>query len=126
MKKIILDTNTLMAVSQFGIDIFSALEAQTPERYELFVLDKIVKELEKLINNSRLSEQKAAKLALELIKHKKIGIIQTPDNNLSADNELLTLKGYAVVTQDKELKEKLKKIGTEVLTIRQKKKIMKA
>lgn len=124
MKKIILDTNTLMAMSQFSIDLFSMIDRQIQENYQLFVLDKIINELEKLINTARLSEKKAAKLALELIRHKKIEIIQTPADGLTADDELLNLNGYAVITQDKELKKRLKEKGIEVLTIRQKKKII--
>jgi len=126
MKKIILDTNSLLAISQFKVDIFGALYNQIDDKLELFVLDKIVNELEKLIKESRLSEQKAAKLALELIKHKGIGVIITPDDGLTADEELLRLKGYSVLTQDRELKRKLKEKGTEVLTIRQKNRIIRA
>lgn len=126
MKNIVLDTNTLMAVSQFGIDIFEAIGSQMQGRYHLFVLDKTANELEKLINEARLSEQKAAKLALQLIKHKNVKTLKTPKNKLTADDELLKLKGYAVLTQDRELKKKLKGKGIEVYTIRQKRKIIKA
>lgn len=125
MKKIVLDTNTLMAVSQFGIDIFATIDSQIQDKYRIFVLDKVINELEKLINTARLSEKKAAKLALGLIKHKRIEIMQTPEDGLTADDELLNLQGYAVITQDKELKEKLKEKGIEVLTIRQKRKIIR-
>lgn len=126
MKKIILDTNSLLAITQFKIDIFSALESQIDDKCAIFVIDKVVMELEKLINKSRLSEQKAAKLAKALIKHKKVEIITTPDDGLTADEELLKMKGYAVLTQDAELKKRLKEHGMEVLTIRQKKKILQA
>ncbi|MFH0752682.1 MAG: PIN domain-containing protein [archaeon] len=126
MKKIVLDTNILIAISQFKIDPFAALEEQMYDKYTIFVLDKVIAELEKLINKGRLSEKKAAKLALELIKHKKLEIIITPKNDLTADDELLKLKGYTILTQDKELKKQLKEKGTEVLTMRQKKRIIKA
>ncbi len=126
MKKIVLDTNTLMLIQQYHFGLFEALESQIDDQNAIFVLDKTVSELEKLINKGRLSEKKAAKLALGLIKHKKLGIIETPKNNLIADDELLKLHGYAVLTQDKELKRKLKEKGIEVLTIRQKRRIIKA
>ena len=126
MKRIILDTNALLAITQFKLDIFSTLERQIDDKYALFVLDKIQKELEKLIKESRLSEKKAAKLALALITHKNVEVIKTPENGLTVDEELLRMKGYAVLTQDAELKRQLKEQGIEVLTIRQKKKISQA
>ncbi len=126
MKNITLDTNTLLFIAQYHFDVFEAINSQIDDTNTISVLDKVVAELEKLINKGRLSEKKAAKLALELIRHKKVGIIKTPENGLTADDELLKLDGYAVLTQDKELKRKLKEKGTEVFTIRQKRRIIKA
>lgn len=125
MKKIVLDTNTLMFIAQYNFDIFEAI-GNLNEKTELYTLDKVVNELEKLIKKSRLSEQKAAKLALRLIKHRNIKVLNTPKNGLTADDELLNLKEYAVLTQDKELKKKLKDKGAEAYTIRQKRKITRA
>ncbi len=124
MKKIVLDTNILMAVAQFKFDLFGALESGLNDKYAMFVLDKTIIELEKLINQARLSQQKAAKLALSLIASQKIGIIPTESNQKTVDDELCDLKGYSVVTQDKELKRRLKERGIEVLTMRQKKTII--
>ncbi len=124
MKKVVLDTNILIAISQFKLDVLRALDRQIEEKYELFVIDKTIEELEKLINKARLSEKKAAKLALSIIRAKNIPIIKTEGKG-TADDELIKLKGYAIATQDKELKEKLKTQGTEVLTIKQKKNIVK-
>jgi rRNA-processing protein FCF1 len=73
--------------------------------------------------NSR--DAKAAALGLEILKKRagdgKITIL--PSEKESADDVLLELgkSGYAVVTQDRELQERLKKEGCKIIRIRQKK-----
>ena len=49
MKKILLDTNFLMAWGQFKVDIFTQIDKISTFRYELFTLDKNLDELNKII-----------------------------------------------------------------------------
>lgn len=104
--KIILDTNFLMAVSQFKIDIFDELK-RFP--YKVCIIDKTIREL-KGINNMH------SKIALRLIRN--IPIINTKTGK--TDDILIGLseKGNIIATQDKELKKQLK---SPYLVIRQKK-----
>lgn len=103
--KIILDTNFLMAISQFKIDIFNELK-KFP--YKVYIIDKTIKEL-KILNNTH------SKIALKLIKD--IPIIKTKPGK--TDNILIELsKDNIIATQDKELKKRLK---APYLVIRQKK-----
>ena len=59
MKKVILDTNILVAISQFKLDVLRAIDREIEEKYELFVIDKnskIQKIVDGMPTNSELLE----------------------------------------------------------------------
>lgn len=99
MKKIILDTNFLLTALKFKVDIFSELDRICNFNYKVGILDKSLEELKR---------KKLEKLALEYIKKKGIDIIKTKDNKI-VDDLLLEFNDSIIATQDKKLKEKLKK-----------------
>ena len=74
VKKIILDTNFLLILEQFKVDIFSEIDRISNFKYKLLVFDRILDELEKIVQSQRRKYGKAAKLALQLIKSKKYKI----------------------------------------------------
>ncbi|MEW5896912.1 MAG: PIN domain-containing protein [Nanoarchaeota archaeon] len=118
--KIIIDTNAWMAIYDFNLDLFSALERDLDFPYKLYVLQATINELRKIISEQRGRYKQAALLALGLIKDKKVEVI----NELGNVDALLverSKKGDLVLTQDIALKKKLKR---PYLTIRQKKRIM--
>ncbi len=120
MKKIILDTNSLMAIAEFKIDLFSELETVCDFSYDLFVLSGTIKELNKIMEEQRQKYKRAAKLALGMIKVKGIKKIVSSgyvDDLLVKHSQ----QGDLILTQDVELKKRLTK---PYLTIRQKKKII--
>jgi len=120
MKKIILDTNALMAIAEFKLDIFTELEKCCDFKYKLFVLDGTVDELNKIIEKQRGKYKQAAKLALALLKAKDVEIIKSfgnVDDLLVAYSE----QDYLILTQDIGLKKRLKK---PYMTIRQKRKVI--
>jgi len=120
MKKIILDTNAVMAIAEFKIDLFSELESCCDFTYDLFVLSGTVKELKKIMEEQRQKFKRAAKLALAIIKAKGIKKIASSGY---VDDILVELskKGDLVLTQDIALKKRLSK---PYLTIRQKKRVV--
>lgn len=120
MKKIILDTNALMAITEFKLDVFSELEKVCDFRFKIYVLSGVVEELEKIKTQQRGKYKRAAKLALSLLKAKKIPAIIERGK---VDDLLVrhSRKGHLILTQDIQLKRRLKK---PYLTIRQKKKIV--
>jgi len=122
MKKIILDTNFLLIPAQFKVDIFDEIDRIILEKYELFVLDKTIDELNKIINDKKqkLRNRKAAKLGLQLLKSKKVKIIKTRED-LLVDDLIVKLKGYIVATQDIGLKNRIK---GKIITLRAKKKLI--
>jgi rRNA-processing protein FCF1 len=122
MKKILLDTNFLLIPSQFKIDIFSEIDRIMLVKYKLYTLDKVIDELKSIQKNPKQKQKnkKAAKLALQLVKAKKINLIKTKTNK-PVDDIIAGLKGYIIATQDIGLKKRLK---AKIITLRAKKKLI--
>lgn len=122
MKKvIILDTNSLMAVAQFGIDIFTAIDALMNVPYQLTVLDKTLDELRHIQRNNKGKDGQAAKLALNLVTAKHIPPLLTGPGKVDDHLAAFSRAGALVLTQDQELKRRLQR---PYLTIRQKKSVI--
>ena len=126
MKKILLDTNFLMAWGQFKVDIFMQIDKISTFRYELFTLDKNMDELNKIIEEQKGKDKDAAKIALKLIDVKGIEIMKTNSNQKTDDLilDLASKKGFIVATQDKFLKSRLREKSVPMMVLRQKKKVI--
>ncbi|MBU3905128.1 MAG: hypothetical protein KJ906_03195 [Nanoarchaeota archaeon] len=113
--KVILDTNFLMAVSQFKIDVFEQLRG-----HDIYVINTVVDELKEQ-SNGRSKDAKAAQLSLLLIDNKGLKVLRT--NEKKADTSLIiySKRGYVIATQDRELREMVKKAGGKSIYIRQRK-----
>ena len=122
-KKILLDTNFLLIPYQFKVDIFAQIDRIMHFQYKIFVLDKSVEELKKVIKEQKGKSKDAAKIALKLVAIKNIGIIRTESDKKTDDAivELSRKDKYIVATQDKDLKRRLIDHGIEVIVLRQKK-----
>jgi hypothetical protein len=123
MKKILLDTNFLMICFQFRVDIFTELDRVCNFNFKLFVLDKTIEEIEKIVEEQKGKNKEAAKIALKLIAIKKINIIKTKSNRKTDDviRDIAAKDNYIVATQDKDLKRRLINQGASVIVLRQKK-----
>ncbi|MBU3896466.1 MAG: DNA-binding protein [Nanoarchaeota archaeon] len=112
--KIILDTNFLMAIVQFKIDIFEQLAGNS-----LYTIESVINEL-KGLSKEKSKDGTAAKIALDIIKSKGLKILESKD---VADLSLIDYsnKGYIIATQDKVLQNKIKSLGGKSIYIRQKK-----
>ena len=122
MKKILLDTNFLMLSAQFKVDIFSEIERICNFNYKLYVLDKTIEELKNIIETQKGKHKDAAKVALQLLKLKKVNVIKTSSKK-NTDDIILEYgkKDHLVATQDKDLKRKLINQGCSVIILKQKK-----
>src|SRR3989338_2677682 len=120
MKRIIIDTNAWMTIADFKIDLFSELEKCCDFSYEICVLQGTIDELRKIISEQRARYRQAALLAIGIIEVKRVQLLLEKGN---VDDLLVqhSKKGEIILTQDIELKRRLKK---PYLTIRQKKKII--
>lgn len=109
MKQIIIDTDFLLDCLKWKIDLFGEMERACSFQYEICVLDKTIDELK---------GKQGERLALSYIKNMKV--IETAKDR-PVDALILEMEPCIVATQDKELKEKLKKANFSIMTIRQKK-----
>ena len=121
MKKVILDTNFLLIPVQFKVDIFSEIDRICLFAYKLYIVDKTINELEKIIETEKPKDKMAAKIALQLIKRKKVDIIKTAEGKV--DDIILDLLGKdsILATQDALLRKKARKRGNKVIVLRSKK-----
>ena len=125
MRKILLDTNFLLIPYQFRVDIFTQIDKIATFEYELFILDKTLEELKKIVEKQKGKDKYAARIALKLIAIKNIGVIKTKSNRKTDDIILdIALKDdFIVATQDKDLKRRLINQDISVIILRQKKRL---
>ncbi|HLD39026.1 MAG TPA: DNA-binding protein [archaeon] len=113
--KVLLDTNMLLAPHQFGIDIFEFLKD-----YEMITLSSCRAELRKL-SHKRCDDGKAAKIALMLLKEKKIPVVRVREQGDRAILNYALQERCSVATNDIDLIKALKTYAIKVIRIRQKK-----
>lgn len=109
MERVILDTNFILTCLKYKVDIIEELKKLCHFPYEVFILDKTIDE----IKGKPLEK-------LALIFAKKFNIIKT-NSQKSVDDLLLEQKGAIIATQDKALKEKLKKAKMPIIILRKRK-----
>ncbi|MFH1053993.1 MAG: hypothetical protein V1740_06260 [Candidatus Woesearchaeota archaeon] len=120
IQKILLDTNFLMIPFQFNVDIFSELKRICDFKYDLYILDRSVDELNTLMGRDNSKTSRLAKMALQLKKDKDIKMIKTIEKK-HTDDLILDKKGFIVATRDMNLIRKLKENSIGYITLRQKK-----
>ena len=120
MEKIVLDTNFLMAIYDLKIDVFEEIFKVCDFKYELYVLEGSIQELERFIKGNLLSKKQAALFAMKILKNKEVKVLES-DFKGSVDDQLVDLVDYIMATVDKDLRKRLKEKGVKILTIRQKK-----
>lgn len=120
MKKIILDTNFLLIPIQFRLDIFAEIDRICLFKYNLFIVDKTIDELKGIIAKQKGKNREAAKIALQLIKKKNLGIIKTEKGKVD-DLILDSLqKNSILATQDVLLRKRAVKKGCKAIILRSK------
>lgn len=100
MKRILLDTNFLVDMVRFRVDL-NEIENILEEPYELSTLDLVIDELKKI-------KSKDAKVALELIKLKGIKVLKSKKTDVDDAIVALADKSTIVATNDIELRKRLK------------------
>ncbi len=120
MKKIILDTNFLLIPIQFKVDIFSEIDRICLFNYKLYIVDKTIGELEKIIEEQKGKHKFAAKIALQLVEKKKVSKIKTGEGKV--DDLIVDLldKDTILATQDALLRQRAVEKGSRVIMLRSK------
>jgi len=113
--KVLLDTNMMLVPHQFGVDIFEYLKD-----YKIITLSSCVDELN-MLAKKRGGDGKAAKIALELVKQKKVEIVKTKEKGDPSIKNFAVIERCAVATNDAALAKFLKGKGINVIRLKQKK-----
>jgi len=123
MEKILLDTNFLLILYQFKVDIFTQIDKISTFKYKIFILDKTLQELNKIVEEQKGKNKDAARIALKLTSIKDIEVIKTESNKNTDDTiyDIALKDDFIVATQDKDLKRKLVNQGCKVIILKQKK-----
>ncbi|RLF41862.1 MAG: hypothetical protein DRN12_01990 [Thermoplasmata archaeon] len=122
-KKIILDSSALMMVFEFNIDIEEELD-RLLGRYHILIPRNVVDEIDFLSQKGRGRKKQLAKTALKLLQ--RYDIIDV-DSNLNADDAVVAAAeeyNGMVVTNDRELRRKLKEKGIPRICLRGKHRLM--
>ena len=121
-KTVILDSSAIMMLFEFSIDLEKEL-TRLLGNYQIIIPTPILKELTFLSKHGKGEKKIKAKASLKLIeKYETFDVI-----NKSGDDSILELAkrtNSIVVTNDKELKKRLKKSSISVIFLRAKKKLM--
>lgn len=114
---VILDTSVLISIFEKKIDIRDEISAEIGKA-ELLVPRSVLRELGKLYSLSKGSKRRLAKAAIDYIDSIGFKIIESEDEeNVDKDLIMLAKKfDAAVATLDKELINKLRKEGIEIIT----------
>jgi len=113
MPKVVLDSNFLFLPFQYHIDLEEEIEKLLPGA-EIFVPRAVISELEGLSKGGAREARAAQELA------RRFEVVETEEEGDRALKELAE-KGYIVATNDKLLKEEIRKMGKTVVFLRQKK-----
>jgi len=111
-REIILDTNFLTAPFQLdSIDIFQEIERIFPNS-TVYTIEDAVQEAQSI------EDGKYGDLVQKLIQKKDIQVLETEGEGEVDDLLVQVSRDYVIATNDKELKERLVKVGAEVIHIR--------
>jgi rRNA-processing protein FCF1 len=120
--KVILDANALLIPVQFNIDIFDELKKLLNRNFEPIVLTLTRQELERISIEGSPEMQKKAKYALGLAEKCTVleaqQIRETPIDDVIV--QVATKNKYAVFTNDRQLRNRLRDINVPVIYLRQK------
>ncbi len=119
--KVILDSNILVYAAKSKVDLVSQIKDKFGIA-EIIIPNLVIKELELLTEKApKGADKRAAKLALQLITHSKLKIVELESGHTDKRILELALKEKAVVgTNDAALKRKLKEAGIHKFSLRQK------
>ena len=119
---VILDTNALMMLFEFSIDLESELD-RILGSYKFIIPSTVSDELRLLSEQGKGRQKRIAKSAISLSK--KYETVQFETNESVDDSILLLAKKTEgiVITNDKELRKRLKNNGIKAIYLRAKKKL---
>jgi len=120
--KVVLDTNALLYIERFKTDLFDEIK-RLLGKTSFYVTEKVLKELKNKMNENK-SLAREARIALKLMKKNFVKKIKIEGKNADETLENAAKQGFIVVTNDAELKRKIKKIKGQIICLSKRKKIV--
>jgi len=120
---VLLDSNILMTLVQFKVDIFEQIRGLVEGRVEFVVLKPVYEELKRIAEEGKPKARMQASLALKLCRERcKIVNLELGEGESVDDFMLRVSKEWKcpVATNDRELRRRLRKAGGPVIYLRQK------
>jgi len=118
---VVLDSNFLLVPFQFRIDIFAEVEALLDAKPKYAVPEQVLSELRRLASRSgRLA--KFARSAIALAEQ-RCEVLSVDAKDADEALEKLAGRGTIICTNDKVLKEKVRKRGSAVIFLRERQKL---
>jgi len=120
--RVLLDSNAFFIPLQFKIDVFSDLKQLLKRRFELILLSPVKRELEALARKVSPKIRKNASYALKFAEKCKYVEVDFPASALT-DDVIVKIAGKwksPVLTNDRNLKKRLRDISVPVIYVRQK------
>ncbi len=118
---VVLDSNFLLVPFQFRIDIFAEVEALLDAKPKYAVPEQVLTELQRLASRTgRLA--KFARSAIALAEQ-RCEVLSVDAEDADEALEKLAGRGTIICTNDKVLKEKVRKRGSAVIFLRERQKL---
>ena len=119
---VILDTNALFVPLKFKIDIFEEMKKILNRNFELVLVSPTLEELERISTQGSLKMRKQAENALKLAEKCRVLKVAHEDG-IPVDDLIVQVASnqkYAVFTNDRQLRNRLRDINVPVIYVRQK------
>ena len=119
-KVVALDSNMLLAISQFRIDVFEEAKRMFGRETRFVVPSQVARELARLKKRSRKLE-KAVRVAQEMMEENRVKVKKVKAENADSALKRMGKRGAVIATNDRVLIRKVKEANGSILFIRKKK-----
>ena len=123
---VVLDTNMLTVPAQFGLDIFKEAERELERNVDFVVIEPVVWELDKKLEQLSGAARQKFKVAIDLLKRCTIKNVSDSITSLPVDQQILVFAksiNGVIATNDKGLIDQAIAEGIPVLFLRGKKRL---
>ena len=123
---VVLDTNMLTVPAQFGLDIFEEAERELERNVDFVVIEPVLWELEKKLEQLSGAARQRFKVAMDLLKRCTINKMSDAVASLPVDQQILVFTksiNGVIATNDKGLIDQAIAEGIPVLFLRGKKRL---
>ncbi|MEM2874659.1 MAG: hypothetical protein QW567_01340 [Candidatus Hadarchaeales archaeon] len=114
--KIVVDTSFIMAQGLYGVDLVGELERVVEGKFELIVPSRVIEELKNLAEKGSPRERAAARIGLDLISGARV--VEATGSTDEAIFRMAVENGWAVGTNDRNLRMRLRRGGITVIYLR--------